>query len=193
MIVFENTGKENAAGALKIAILKAVEINAPAIVLPSGTGETGELAVKMAGELGYHGKIVVVRTVSKAVLSGANKMTPEVKARLEDAGAAVVSCAHALSAGERGISGKFKGVYPLELMAATLRTFGQGMKVAFECAVMALDTDAIPYGVPVVSLGGSSFGVDTAVIITPAYSADILDTKIHEVLCKPGLYPQKTD
>ena len=103
MTVFENTGKENAAEALKIAILKAVEINAPAIVLPSGTGETGELAVKMAGELGYHGKIVVVRTVSKAVLSGANKMTPEVKARLEAAGAAVVSCAHALSSGERGI------------------------------------------------------------------------------------------
>ena len=56
------------------------------------------------------------------------------------------------------------------------------------CAVMALDTDAIPYGVPVVSMGGSSFGVDTAVIITPAYSADILDTRIHEILCKPGLY-----
>ena len=188
MKVFEKTGKENAAEALQIAIMKAAEINAPAVVLPSGTGETGRLAVQTAGELGYSGQLVIVRTVSKAVLNGGNKMPPEVKAELEASGAKVVSCAHALSAGERGISGKFKGIYPLEVMAATLRTFGQGMKVAFECAVMALDTDAIPYDVPVVSLGGSSFGVDTAVIITPAYSADILDTKIHEVLCKPGLY-----
>ena len=188
MIIFEKTGKENAGAALQAAIEKAKEIGAPAVVLPSGTGETGALALKLASDLHYDGKIVIVRTVSKAVMNGGNKMPPEKKAELEAAGAAVVSCAHALSAGERGISGKFHGVYPLELMAATLRCFGQGMKVAFECAVMALDTDAVPYGVPIVSLGGSSFGVDTAVIITPAYSADILDTRIHEVLCNPGLY-----
>ena len=40
-------------------------------------------------------------------------------------------------------------------------------------------------------MGGSSYGVDTAVVITPAYSADILDTRIHEVLCKPGLYEKE--
>ncbi len=27
-----------------------------------------------------------------------------------------------------------------------------------------------------------------AAVITPGYSADILDTRVHEVLCKPGLY-----
>ncbi|MCR5369246.1 MAG: hypothetical protein K6E83_00875 [Clostridium sp.] len=188
MVVFENPGKENAEKALRIGIAKAAEIGAPAVVLPSGTGETGMLACRIRDKLGYQGKLVVVRTVSKAALSGGNKMTPEMKGKLEAKGVTVVSCAHALSAGERGISGKFQGVYPLELMAATLRTFGQGMKVAFECAVMALDTDAIPYGVPVVALGGSSFGVDTAAVITPGYSADILDTRVHEVLCKPGLY-----
>lgn len=48
---------------------------------------------------------------------------------------------------------------------------------------------AAEIGAPaVVSLGGSSFGVDTAAVITPGYSADILDTRVHEVLCKPGLY-----
>ena len=188
MIIFDKTGKENTDAVLRLAMEKAAVIGAPAVVLPSGTGETAERALKMAEEVGYRGKIVAVRTVSKAALSGGNKMPPEKKKALEDQGVTVVSCAHALSAGERGISGKFHGVFPLELMAQTLRTFGQGMKVAFECAVMALDTDAIPYGVPVVSMGGSSFGVDTAVIITPAYSADILDTRIHEILCKPGLY-----
>lgn len=191
MIVFEKPGKENVKQALRIGIEKAKSMDVPAVVLPSGTGETADLALAAAKECGYNGKLVVVRTVSKAVLNGGNKMPPEKKSQLEEAGVTVVSCAHALSAGERGISGTFKGVYPLELMAATLRTFGQGMKVAFECAVMALDTDAIPYGIPVVSLGGSSFGVDTAVVITPGYSANILDTKIHEVLCKPGFYKKE--
>ena len=41
---------------------------------------------------------------------------------------------------------------------------------------------------PVVCVGGSARGADTACIITPAYTADCLDTKIHEILCKPGLY-----
>ena len=191
MVVFDKPGKENAEAVLRLAVEKAKETGAPAVVLPSGTGETGDLALKTAEELGYGGRIVVVRTVSKAALNGGNKMAPEKKQELEKKGAVVVSCAHALSAGERGISAKYHGVYPLELMAQTLRVFGQGMKVAFECAVMALDTDAIPYGVPVVSMGGSSYGVDTAVVITPAYSADILDTRIHEVLCKPGLYEKE--
>lgn len=187
MITFDKAGRENTEYTLKYAVWKAARIQAPAIVLPSNSGSTGELAVQMAGKIGYQGQIVVVRSVSKAVLSGGNKMSPEMKAQLEAAGVKVVSCAHALSAGERGISAKFKGVYPLELMAATLRTFGQGVKVAFECAVMALDTDAIPYGVPVVSLGGTAAGVDTAIIITPSYSETILDTKIHAILCKPNL------
>ncbi len=191
MVVFEKPGKENTEAVLRIAFERAKAMAAPAVVFPSGTGETADRAVKIAEALGYQGRLVAVRTVSKAALSGGNKMLPEKKKELEEKGVTVVSCAHALSAGERGISGKYHGVYPLELMAQTLRCFGQGMKVAFECAVMALDTDSVPYGVPVVSLGGSSYGVDTAVIITPAYSADILDVRIHEVLCKPGLYEEK--
>ncbi len=47
-------------------------------------------------------------------------------------------------------------------MAATLRTLGQGVKVCFECAVMALDADVIEWGKPVVALGGTASGADTA-------------------------------
>ena len=54
--------------------------------------------------------------------------------------------------------------------------------------VMALDNGAIELNKPVVCVGGSARGADTACIITPAYTADCLDTKIHEILCKPGLY-----
>ena len=53
---------------------------------------------------------------------------------------------------------------------------------------MALDADAILFGQPVVALGGTGGGQDTALVITPSYSSSIMETKIHEILCKPGFY-----
>ncbi len=50
---------------------------------------------------------------------------------------------------------------------------------------LALDCGAIAYGKPVVAVGGSSWGSDAACVITPNYSANVLATHIHEILCKP--------
>ena len=82
MVIFGNAGKENTERVLKLAMEKAAAISAPAVVLPSRTGETAERAVKMAEAVGYKGAIVAVRTVSKAALSGGNKMTSEKKKEL---------------------------------------------------------------------------------------------------------------
>lgn len=116
-------------------------------------------------------------------------MDAKTKRELEAQGVVIVTAGHALSSGERGLSRQFSGIYPLEIMAATLRTLGQGVKVCFECAVMALDADVIEWGKPVVALGGTASGADTAIVITPGYSASILTTRIHEILCKPALMP----
>lgn len=189
MVVFEKTGKDNSENAVKIALQKAMDLGTD-IVVASGSGYTAQMVLDYGKKSGFEGKVVVVRSVSKAALEGGNKMTPEVRKELIRQGAAIVSAGHALSAGERGLSSKFHGIYPLEIMAAALRTFGQGVKVCFECSVMALDADEVRFNQPIVALGGSSQGADTAVVITPSYSATILDTKIHEILCKPGLYQE---
>ena len=76
-----------------------------------------------------------------------------------------------------------------EEFACLKRIHDQGVKVCFECAVMALDADVIEWGKPVVALGGTASGADTAIVITPGYSASILTTRIHEILCKPALMP----
>ena len=128
---------------------------------------------------------MIVRGCASKQRKGVNLMKPEIKADLEERGAIIVTAAHALSAGERSLSTAYKGVYPLELIANTLRMFGQGTKVCVEASVMAMDADAIPFGVPVVALGGSHRGADTALVLTPSYSASLLSTVIHEVLCKP--------
>ena len=184
MVLFEKAGSQNMEETLRIALKRAMELDSP-IVTCSTMGVTAKALLDMAEEVGFKNQIVIVRGVSNKYKNGVNLMEPEVKKELEDRGAIVVTAGHALSVGERGISGKFKGTSTLEMMAETLRTIGQGTKVAYEVAIMALEADAIPYGKPVVSCGGTHRGVDTALVITPCYSANILETVVHEFLCKP--------
>ena len=184
MVCFENAGKQNTAETVRIALARAQELNCP-IVAASTMGVTADALLTAAEAAGFTGKIVIVRGCSSRQRSGVNLMKPEVKAALEARGARIVTAAHALSAGERSVSGTFKGAYPLELMAHTLRMFGQGVKVCVEASVMALDADELPFGVPVVALGGSHRGADAAVVVTPSYSATLLQTVVNEVLCKP--------
>ncbi len=61
-----------------------------------------------------------------------------------------------------------------------------GTKVCVEVSVMALDAGLIPYGEPIIAIGGTGKGSDTAVIITPSHASSIFETKIHEIICKPS-------
>ena len=184
MVCFENAGKQNTAETIRIALERAKALGCP-IVAASTMGVTADALLTAAEAAGFQGKIVIVRGCSSKQRSGVNLMKPETKAALEARGATIVTAAHALSAGERAISTGFRGAYPLEIMAHTLRLFGQGTKVCVEASVMALDADAIPFGVPVVAIGGSHRGADTAAVITPSYSASVLNTVVNELLCKP--------
>ena len=97
----------------------------------------------------------------------------------------VLCTGHVLSGAERGLSRRFQGVSPVEVMAYTLRMFSQGTKVAVEVATMAADAGLIPVGEPVIAVGGTGGGADSAIILHAANANNILDTKIQEILCKP--------
>ena len=89
-------------------------------------------------------------------------MRPEVQEALARKGVPLVLASHVLSGAERGLSTKMGGIYPVEIIAHTLRMLSQGVKVCLECSVMALDAGAIPYGEKVVAVGGTGHGADTA-------------------------------
>lgn len=190
MIAFEKTGTVNTEETLKIALAAAAERKLD-IVVASSEGDTAKRLVALAKEQKLEQHIVVVRCAYGSKESGTNRMSEEIVRELEQQGATVVTAAHALSGAERGITKAFGSVHPVELMAYTLRMFGQGMKVCVEIALMALDCGSISYGRPVVCIGGSGRGADTACILTPSYSSSLLETKIHEILCKPALYPEE--
>ena len=184
---FDSPGPENTGETVKIAIREAKERQVSHVVVASNTGATGFALAEEGRKQGYEGTLVCVTHVYGFKENGKNELSGEDREKLEKLGIRICTAAHALSAAERGLSRKFQGVYPLEIIAHTLRMMGQGLKVCVEISMMALDAGFVPYGKPIIALGGSGRGADTALILTPGYTSSVLDTKIHEILCKPRL------
>lgn len=186
MTIFEQKGTVNTEETLKIA-LQCAQARGMDIVVASSEGDTALLLMQMAKEAGFAGRIVCVSCAYGSKEPGKNRLSDERRAQLTQGGVQVVTAAHALSGGERGLTKVFGSVHPVELIAHTLRMFGQGTKVCVEVALMALDCGSIDYGKPIVAVGGSGRGADTACVLTPGYTASLMETKIHEILCKPSL------
>ena len=104
---------------------------------------------------------------------------------LASAGCRVLTTTHLFANIERAITSKFGGLYPGGIVSATLRCFGQGTKVCFEIAAMAIDAAMIPHGVEVVVAGGSGRGADTALVMLPAHAKSFFETQVLELICKP--------
>lgn len=184
MRVFEKLGKLNTDETLEIAINKAIALNTD-IVVATSSGDTAFKAIEKANKLNYHGKIIAVTLAYGTKVPGENPLSEENRHQLTSLGVQVVTAAHVLSGAERGISKTYHTISPIEIMADTLRMISRGIKVCVEIGVMALDVGAISYQKPVVCIGGSGGGADSACVMTPEYAANILKTKIHEILCMP--------
>ena len=115
------------------------------------------------------------------------ELEPMLASQIREGGARVLTMSHALSGVARSISKKFGGTSTTEMIAHTLRMFGQGMKVCVEVAVMAADAGAIPAGQDVICVGGSGRGADAAVVLRAAHMNAFFDMKIREILCWPKL------
>lgn len=180
IMYFEVKGKINTEKCVELAIKAAEDRKIKNIVVASNSGYTAKL-FKEKNNL----NIVCVTHAYGFSEPGKNEIVDEALEELKREGIKVLTATHVLSGAERGISRKFGGINPVEVMAYTLRMFGQGTKVCVEVAVMALDAGLIPYGEEIIAVGGSGHGADTAVIIKPENAANILDTKIKEIICKP--------
>ena len=133
----------------------------------------------------FDGNIICVTHAYGYKTPGECEFPAQLRAQYEAKGVKFVTAAHVLSGAERGISNVFKGMYPLEIMAQTLRMFGAGTKVGVECAIMALDAGCVPFGQKVISLGGTGRGLDSAIVVTPGYAQRVFSTHIHKIICKP--------
>jgi hypothetical protein len=176
---FEKCGKINTQMSVELALKAAVDNGINYIVVASNEGETA----KLLENCGLN--VVVVTHVNGFREAGVQEMPVETKTKLESYGFKVYTSSHVLSGAERSLSSKFGGISPIEVMAQSLKMFGQGVKVCVEISTMALDAGIVPYEEDIIAIAGSGRGADTAVIIRPTHSANILETKIKEIICKP--------
>ena len=82
--------------------------------------------------------------------------------------------------------GEKEGFSSSDLVADTLRLFGQGTKVALECVLMAADAGLVDTGKDVLSIAGTGSGADTVLLIHSANSKDFFESRIKEVVAKPA-------
>jgi hypothetical protein len=182
-VYFDSPGAENTGETLRLAKARAEELGIERIVVASTTGDTG---VKAAGEFKNY-KLVVVSHAAGFKALGAQELTSENKQKIEKLGAAVFTGTHAFGGISHAVRRTF-GTHVLgDLMANTLRMFGQGMKVAIEISLTAADAGLVSPDEEVIAIAGTARGADTAIVVKPAYAHDAFSLRVKEIICKPRL------
>lgn len=147
---------------------------------------TGESALKLHNAID-NDDITIINVSHNVGFSGDNEsdISEEMIKKLENAGIKTYQGLHAFSGAARGVTNKYGGFSPLDVVADTLRMFSHGVKVSAEISLMAADAGLVPVGEEIMAIGGRAHGVDTAVILTPVNSKNLFNMKIHEIIAIP--------
>ncbi len=189
VVYFSRAGAQNTARTLEIARQRAEALEVCTLIVASTSGETGLLAARAMGDWLRHAdrRLVIVSHSTGFGEPNEQELSAENRAAIEAAGATVLTAQHAFGGVGRAVRKKL-GTYQLEeIMAYTLRTFGQGIKVCAEMALMAADAGLARVGEPAVVVAGSGRGADTAVVLRPANAQNFFDLRFLEVLCMPSV------
>ncbi len=177
---FEKTGETNTIETIEISKKRALELGIKQIITASSHGYTAKAAAK-AFE-GTDIEIIAV-TISECYKQEGWCMTPDERQELEKIGVKVLTSPHSL--GDGAGEAFYGGNSPLSIIANTLYCFSQGMKVAVEIAIMAADAGYVATDKEVISIGGTSNGADTSIVLVPSYALKFKDLRVREILCKP--------
>lgn len=180
-VYFTRPGKENTQATLEAAFERAEEAGVDQLIIASTTGETGLRAARM-----FQGrKVVIVSHSTGFIKPDFQQLKAEYRRLIEESGAKILTCQHALGGVGRAVRKKFKTYQLEEIIASTLRLFGQGTKVAVEIALMAADAGLVTTADLCISIGGTNDGADTALLLKPAHAQDFFDLKVLELIAKP--------
>jgi hypothetical protein len=181
--VFERPGPQNTRRTLLVAAASAEEMGVRQVAVASSSGKTGLLAAPL-----FKGRKLVIVTHSSGFLRpDFQELDPARLKRLEALGARVLTCQHSFGGVNRAVRKKL-GTYELdEVIAHTLRAFGEGTKVAIEISLMAADAGLVSTVEPCIAVGGSGEGADTAVLLRPANAQTFFDLRVIAILAKPRL------
>jgi len=181
IVYFEKTGPENTEAALRIAKRRAEELGIQKILVASTTGSVAVKALEVLKGL----RVIFVSHSTGFTEPNVQRFTEENRKIVESKGGIILTATHVFAGLSRALRNKTNTVAVGDLVAETLRIFGHGTKVACEISMMAADAGLVRTDENIISVGGTSKGADTALVITPVTSQNFFDLKIKEILCKP--------
>jgi hypothetical protein len=182
---FTEPGPHNTDATLEAAKKRSKALKIGKIVLSSCRGATARKALDL---FGGNFSIIVVTHVTGFKEANYQELPEEERTYLVGRGAHVLTSQHAFGGVGRAFRNK-TGTYQIdEAIAYTLRTFGQGTKVAIEIALMAADAGLIRTDEDIISIGGTARGVDTALVLRGANTHNFFGLKVKEVICKPSCF-----
>lgn len=185
---FTKPGPRNTARTLELAQARAGPLGIRQIVVATTGGATGVQAAQLflAGSAPPATTVIAVTHSTGFQAPDTQSLTAENKAAIEAAGAQILTCQHAFGGVGRAVRKKL-GTYELEeIIAYTLRTFGEGVKVAAEMALMAADAGLVRTDEPLIAIAGTGRGADTAVVLKAANAQDFFDLRFLEIICMPS-------
>jgi uncharacterized protein len=182
---FTSEGHSNTEEVLKTVEQRAKNSEIKNILVATRSGRT---AVKARQILSDNLRIIAVTHVTGFNEPNTQELEDELQEKLLASGVKILTCAHAFGGVGKGFRNK-TGTYQVdEIIAYTLRMFGQGTKVAIEIALMAADSGLIRTDEDIISIGGTKRGADTALVLQPSTSSHCFDLSVREILCKPSCF-----
>ncbi len=181
-VYFAQSGPENTARTLQLVRARAESLGIRRVLVATTSGATG---VQAAREL--QGLDVIAVTHSTGFQEpDTQELTDEARQAMEALGVRLLTCQHAFGGVGRAVRKKL-GTYELEeIMAFTLRTFSEGIKVIAEMCLMAADAGLVRTDEPVIAVAGTGAGADTAAVLKPANAQTFFDLRFMEILCMPA-------
>jgi hypothetical protein len=182
---FKKPGPENTWAVMEIVSKRAGELGVKKILVASNSGKT---AFEAFAVLGANHKLIAVTHVCGFQKPNHQELDDNARRELEAKGITVLTCQHAFGGIGRAIRNKFAAYQVDEIIGNSLKTFGQGTKVAVELTLMAADAGLVRTDEDVISIGGANTGADTALLLQPANSFHFFDLKVKEIICKPAAF-----
>lgn len=184
-VSFSSPGPQNTEACLRAVKARVEELKLFSVVLASCSGKTALKALEIfdPGRV----NLIAVTHVTGFRAADEQEMDESVRKDLEGRGIRVLTSAHAFGGVGRGVRQKLNTFQIDEIMAFTLRMFGQGVKVGVELSLMAADAGLVRTDQELAAIGGTGAGADTGLVVTPANSHRCLELKVHEIIAKPRL------
>ncbi|MFC1984398.1 pyruvate kinase alpha/beta domain-containing protein [Chloroflexota bacterium] len=180
---FKIPGSENTGEVLRIVRQRAKELGIKTIVVASTVGDTAAKAMDVLQGL----RIITVTHITGFRAPNSQEFTGENRKIVESGGGVVFTATHLFSGLSAAMRKQFNTHVIGDIIANTLRIFGEGMKVVCEITVMAADGGLVHTDEDVIAISGTGRGADTAVVLRPVNSSNFFDLKVKEILCKPRL------